>query len=258
MKYTLLELVQRVLESMDSDEVNSYDDTVESRAVANIIKETYFDIVSRLDLPEHHSLFELEASGTSTKPTLMYLPSTCLRLEWVKYNYIEEEEDETSPNFKTVKFLPLEEFLERMYLLNTDTMDNVGTFSHTVGSDTLDFLYENDKMPEYYTTFDDYTLVFDSYDVVEDTTLVKNKSLAFGLLAPTFTLSNNFTPDLDSKQFQLLLNESKALAHAELKQAQHAKAEQKARRLLIKSQKDKQSVGGFSFFDRLPNYGRKR
>lgn len=42
MKYTLLELTQRILESMNSDEVNSIGDTEESMTVANIIKESLF------------------------------------------------------------------------------------------------------------------------------------------------------------------------------------------------------------------------
>jgi hypothetical protein len=50
-KYTLLELTQRILESMDSDEVDSIEDSPESLAVANIIKECYFDILGKLDLP---------------------------------------------------------------------------------------------------------------------------------------------------------------------------------------------------------------
>lgn len=52
MNYTLLDMVQRILEAMESDEVNNYDDTPESLAVANIIKEVYYDIISTLDIPE--------------------------------------------------------------------------------------------------------------------------------------------------------------------------------------------------------------
>ena len=59
MRYSLIELVQRILESMDSDEVDSISDTVESLAVANSGKECYFDIISNLDLPEKVDIFQL-------------------------------------------------------------------------------------------------------------------------------------------------------------------------------------------------------
>jgi hypothetical protein len=45
-KMTLLEMTQDILSDMDSDEVNSINDSVESLQVAQIIKTTYFNIVN--------------------------------------------------------------------------------------------------------------------------------------------------------------------------------------------------------------------
>lgn len=78
MKYTLIELVQRILESMDSDEVSDISQTPESLAVANIVKECYFNIISGLDLPESKGIFQLDASTDSAKPAIMTLPSNGL------------------------------------------------------------------------------------------------------------------------------------------------------------------------------------
>ena len=61
---TLLRLVQDILSSLDSDEVNSISDTPESLQVANIVRTTYEDLVSLLDLPEHFSFFELTTAGS--------------------------------------------------------------------------------------------------------------------------------------------------------------------------------------------------
>ena len=46
MKYTLLAIVQEILSDMDSDEVNSIDDTVESQQVASIVRSAYMAIMS--------------------------------------------------------------------------------------------------------------------------------------------------------------------------------------------------------------------
>lgn len=254
-KRTLLELVQSILASVDGDEVNSITDTQEARQVASTLEDTYYDIVSRLDLPEHYSMFELEASGDNAKPTIMYLPSTCLKLLWVKYNNILSTE--TSPSYVEVKSLPFKEFTDRMYMLTTDDT-NVETFSHTIGTDTIDFMYTNDAFPTYYTTPDDYMLIFDSYDSDEDTTLQKNKTVAYGQLSPTFTLEDSFTPDLDEGLFSLLLNEAKVVVHAEQRQQDHAVARQKARKHWIRSQIDKQAIKTGSALDYIPDYGRRR
>lgn len=82
---TLLSMTQDILSALSSDEVSSISDTVESLQVANIIKNKYYDMVARSDPPKQDQLFQLTASGDSAKPTLMYMPSTVTRVNWIKY-----------------------------------------------------------------------------------------------------------------------------------------------------------------------------
>lgn len=84
-KLTLLDMTQNILSAMSSDEVNSISDTSESMQVAQIIKNKYYDIVSRGDLPEHNQVFQLNPSLLSTQPTLMFIPDGVGRVEWIKY-----------------------------------------------------------------------------------------------------------------------------------------------------------------------------
>lgn len=256
MRYTLLEMTQTILSAMDGDEVNSITDTVEATQVAHAIRQTYYDIVSRMDLPENYSFFELEASGTSTKPTLMTLPTDVNSVQWIKYNKIAD--GDTAPRFEDVTFLELGEFMQRMYLLNTDD-DNVASFDHTLNGDSITFFYRDDKAPDFYTTFDDYTFIFDSYDVEVDSTLQKTKSQGYGEIIPTFDLDDATTPDLDANMFSMLINEAKSMCFADLKQSQNATAERRARRALISSQKKKRNIDSMrpAMYD-LPNYGRRR
>ena len=85
MKYTLLQMTQDILSNMSSDEVNSISDSSESLQVATIIKQKYYDIISRGDLPNHNQLFQLNASLDSTKPTLMTVPDGIGHIEYIKY-----------------------------------------------------------------------------------------------------------------------------------------------------------------------------
>lgn len=255
-KYTLLELVQSILSSMDSEEVNNISDTVESRQVVEIIKTTYNDLASKIDFPEHFDFFELEASGDNAKPVLMTRPTDVKSIVWIKYNCIAD--DETVQNHKTIQYKHLDDFLDSMYMLD-DTESDVGSFNLAVGTATIPIIYKNDAAPTYWTTVNEDTILFDSYDSDVDTTLQKNKTVCFGKKSNTFTESNTFVIDLDEEHFNLLLQEAKALAHYELRQMPHEKAERSARQQKIASQRNKLGVPAYiAQLDYLPNYGRRR
>ena len=112
------------------------------------------------------------------------------------------------------------------------------------------------KHPEYFSTPDDYNLIFDSYYSTDDTTLQKSKTMCSGLLYPTFTLSDSFTPDLNPQQFSLLINRAKERAFIELKQMENRDASKEARRQKIVTQWDKNRIEREVAILRAPRYGR--
>lgn len=254
MKYSLLDLTQTILSSMDSDEVNSINDTPESLQVATLIRSTYFDIISRGDLKEHFSIVTLDASGDLTKPTLMTLPDTVGQIVWLRYD--KQTLDDPYTRMEEVEFLNPDLFFTYMYGLD-QTETEVGSFTHTLDNDEVTFFYRNDRAPQYYTVFDDYTFIFDSFDTTVDSTLQKSKTLAYARNIIPFDMEDNFIPDLDEAQFSLLLNEAKSLAWAELRQMQHPKAEQNARRAWTSLQRHKYKTRKENYFDDLPSFGRR-
>ncbi len=138
MKYTLLELVQLILASMDSDEVDNITDTVESNQVALLLKALYYDMAVELGLPEHFSLFELVASGDNTKPTLMTLPTEVTSFEWIRYD--NKDSGATYENWKEVQFMPLDEFINRQNSLAAGTTSATSTITATAGAtDTINW-----------------------------------------------------------------------------------------------------------------------
>lgn len=82
---TLLDMTQSILAAMGSDQVNSIGDTVESTQVAECLRQTYYNMLGRYDLPEHNQLTQLVTSTNPTQPTLMTIPDGITRIEWVKY-----------------------------------------------------------------------------------------------------------------------------------------------------------------------------
>lgn len=252
-KRNLLEMVQDLLASVEDDEVNSINDTETAQRVANIVKECYYEIISAGELPEHYTFFELETSGDPNKPTLMTLPESVVNIQSLKYNMTET----STVEFRDVFFLPLDTFVQRMYNLD-DFQDNVVHWIHTISGSTIDFLVKNDKTPEYYTTFDDNTIVFDSFVLDQETFLQKGKTLGYGQVLPTFSLTDEYVPDLDAKQFSLLINEAKRQVYNELRQSENPLAAQRARKAWIRLQRDKRAVPfPYNSYNDLPNYGRR-
>jgi hypothetical protein len=257
MKYTLLELTQSVLRSIKGEAVNSISDTQESLDVADIVKECYYTIISRMDLPEAKTLFELNASGDNTKPTLMTVPDDVYSVEWIEYD--NQTLDDTEPNYMGITFVPLKDIFELTNYLDT-TETYVAEMTLTINGDAIPFKYRSDKAPEYAATIDDNQIIFDSYDSEVDTTLQKSKSRAYGIRLTDWEVDDDFTPNLDAHQFQLLLKEAKAMAWQELKSVDNVAAQRSARQLMIsaKGKRDRFNQKNMGYYhDWYPNYGRK-
>lgn len=351
-------MTQDVLSNMSSDEINSISDTTESLQVATIIRQKYFDIINRLNLPDHEQLIQLTPSVDGTTPVLMYVPDGVCDIKWLKYfnsntsgsvNLLSNTTNvingissgsswattsttsntialgshtftvtsglvttvgdpvtitETSnsnnamfgtltsyssttmiinvssvkgtgtytdwsivkgtspspPGYQYVTLLPIQQFID---MVNTFDPSNGDVYSFTL-EDTSNlypgaftFYYKNDHTPQYATILSNFYVIFDSYDSTVDTTLQGSKTMVYGEVIPAFEMVDTFIPNLAEEQFQLLLNEAKALAFYELKQQPHQLAMQETKRGWSTIQKQKSVDNKPSYFNQLPNFGRK-
>ena len=239
MRQTLLEIVQDLLSSMDSDEVNSISDTTESLQVATVVKNTYRDIISRANLPENFEMFELNASGDPTKPTIMTRPAGALNILWLKYDT--RLSGDLDSNYTKIQYLDPESFMNSVaHYRDQGQNDTVKFTVPGPNNSSIEICSLNNQAPSLYTSWDDELIIFDAYDASIDGTLEKNKSMAYGEWAPEWRMEDDFIPDLDPRQFSLLFNEAKAWCFAELKQSSHDKAERQARKgwITLQHQKD--------------------
>lgn len=254
MRYTLKEMVDLILNAMDSDSVNSISDTVESLDVANTIKSCYYDLATDLNLPEHNKFYELNASGDNAKPVLMTLPTNATRLDYLKYDV--RLDGETTPDYLLLQRVEVEDFFRRQEILR-DYDSSVATMTFTSNGESFEYFYWNDRAPVFYTTYDDRTLLFDGHDALLDTTLQKSKTMAWGGIYPTFTLEDAFYPDLDPTQFSLLINKSKVRCFNEKKQMVNPEALKEERRQRIIVQKRQRAISTSSELNKHARYGRK-
>lgn len=248
MKLNLLEITQDILNSMDSDEVNTITETVESNQVAQIVKTTYYELISRRDWPHLKELFQLEASGDNTKPTHMAIPESVQETRDINYN--KRKSTDTQDKYNSVQYMFPEEFL-RLTNSRDSSASNVLTVVDYTG---VDLYVLTDKAPQFWTSFDDDNIVFDSHDIAVDTTLQASKTQCFGIRQPLWTNSDTFIPDLPVEAFPLLVAEAKSVAQFQVRQMLDQKSEQQAQRQRFRmSQKSWRAHKQ----DRYPNYGRR-
>lgn len=260
MKRTLLDMTQSILSSLSSDEVNSISDNPESLQVADIIKNTYFNIISRANITDHEQLIQLDPSLDASLPVLMYVPAGIGKITYLKYFDSNISSGQPIPGYQYVNILPTEEFLRMVESFNPG---ETNVFSYTFSDNSNNFpadftlYYKNDKQPQYCTILSNFYVLFDGYDATVDSTLQASKTQACGMVIPVWSNTDDFVPDLSEEQFTLLYNEAKSLAFFELKQSAHPKAEQEAKRQWSVLQKTKSIINRPTYFDQLPNFGRR-
>ncbi len=291
MKLTLLEMTQSILSSMGSDQVNSISDTTESLQVADIIKQTYMNMLGRYDLPQHNQMFQLQASVDSTRPVLMTFPPGVTRIEWLKYqdtnpasgtqtdqfgaysqhdtnvdlvnNANNNSPTNFEPVYKDVRILPLEDFIVLVNSMGPDIAGDVGSFEFSTTENatglpmSFKFYFKNDKQPEYCCVVGNRYLIFDSFDNTQDDTLQSSKTMAFGWVYPPLVMEDNAYPPIEDQTFPLFLASAKILAFEELKQLPHKTATEEEGRQVVSLQKWKAIANKPSYFDEIPNFGRR-
>lgn len=242
MKRTLLELTQSILSDMDSEGVNSIEDTVEAMQVASVIEDTFFNIIAARNIPEHQQLIKLTSLSDSTKPTHFSYPANTRSLDVVQYDI-----GITGSNYSTITYVDPMTFLNRM----DDQASGVVTVTDVAGGTPL--YIRNDVAPTYYTSFDDYHIVMNSFVASDETILQESKTRAYGYIYPTFSQTDDFTPDLDDTMLPYLLAESKSVCFSLFKSGSDPKVEQAARRLKSFVQNDMHKT---KQANKRPHYGR--
>ena len=217
MKMTLLQIVQSILNDMDSEDVDSINSSMEATQVASIVRDVFYNITSTRNVPEHQELIKLTALSDSNFPTHFEYPTNTKQIFKVWYK-------NSGGDYREIHYVEPLDFLSKTDGTQTDYV----TVNDKVAGTQLRIA--NDRDPSFYTSFDDKHLVFNSYDADTEATLQESKVRAYGSKVPVFTISDSFVPDLDVDMFPYLLAESKSVAMSLMKGQPDPKVEQHARR----------------------------
>ena len=245
---TLLDVVQTILSDINGDEVNAISDTTESLQVAQVVKDTYFDIISTRDFPHLLQMVQLTPSTDPAKPTHMRLEDDVSTILSIRYNV--EGTLDTFTKYVNITYKEVDDFMQDSNGLKSDNTN----VTQVVDYSGIDLLVINDKPPQFYTSFDDEYLVFNSYDSLVDSTLQQSKTQAYAQIIPSWTMIDSHVINLPRKSMPYFLSEAKSTAFNTVKQVANPKEEQKSRRQRTKLARDKWRLnGGIKF----PDYGRK-
>lgn len=243
MKMTVLQIVQKTLNDMDSEDVTSISDTLEAMQIASIVEDVYYSHIASQDFPVHKELVKLTALADSNYPTHFEYPTDVKGVEKVYYNV----STTSTPSYREIYFMEPLEFLS----FTDNQAEDYVEVADKNGGTTL--FISNDRMPTYYTSFDEKYIIFDSYLSTTESTLQQSKTRCYAQKLPTFSVTDSHIPDLEESHFPLLLAEVKSQAFSLFKSNVDPKIEQKARRLRAYLQNDKHKT---TRGNRLNDYGR--
>lgn len=248
-KYTLLTVVQKALDSTNSFEVDSIDDTPEAQAIAGFAEDVYQDFISELGQEWQYKerLLSLESSLDDTKPNYMKIPSgvTKIKESVVQYNI----DTEGGLKYQDIQYLYPQDFLEMTSYQHGSTQQ-VQDYSGTV------YDIFNDRMPKYFTTFDGDNLAFDAFDLSVENTLQETKTRFIGTQETPFYRTDDFIIPLPNDLLASYLAMVKAKASEYLQGEPLVSDIRKGTAGLVKARM-KNRIGGVETYSRRKNYGRK-
>lgn len=223
MKQTLLEMVQRILESRDAQVINSLSDTREAQQIANIIKETYYHLLYVRDIKCKNNLLNFESLSDLDHPTYLRFKDDVAQVDMIKYYDLKTEK------YVDLQFLDPQEFLDRSLHLNPKE-DNVVSVTDFTG---IVLNVYNDRVPHFWTTFDDEYLVLDSWNSEVEHTIQEQNTVSYGIKLPEFKIEDTFVPDLAPQHFALLLSKSKVMAAMEIDKEYDQFEDDRSRKQLV-------------------------
>jgi len=255
MKLTLLKVVQSYLNRTDGFYVNSIFETDESLQVAEIAQEVFYDMYEMYRNSSFTlKLRKLDAVSDTSKPNYLRMPDNMQRIQESRVYYdVRDLSNSETQNYRELTYLTPVEFLDNAQKTLKTTTTN---FIEITDFNGTRFPVQTNKAPQFYTSFDDEYLVFDSLNKDDDSTLQSSKSRVHSSEEPVFLLQDDYIieiPDhLTSLYRDLVLVETYSALRQE---PAPIEVQRRARTGRIRMQQDQNRIGNAGRV--LINYARR-
>lgn len=238
MKQTLLEMVQRILEAIDGQMIESIEDTREAMQVARCVKESYEHLLYTRDIKAKANLVQMHSMSNTKMPTVFHINDNIEQITLFKYY------DKDNERYVDLTWLDPEKFID-LCLNRNPTKENVENILEP--SSGVRYNIYNDRAPQYYTSFNDNEIVCDAYNKKDGHTLMEEYTVVYGYVQPEFKLEDEFVPDLAPQHFSLLLSTAKVQATYELNKTFDQLENDRARKQKVTADKHAQRVKGLEW-----------
>lgn len=230
---TVLNYVQATLNAMDSDLVDSINDTEEALQVANELQDTYYELLNREDWEFLHQPARLTGAADTSNPTKLLIASEIKRFDFIAYQDGDRSHELT--------YLPPAEFLRRYAAGGTDRQ------LVTDGSG-VNFYVTTNKRPQYFTSFDDESIICDSFESAVESTLQGAKTSCVGVVIPAFSVTDSHTPDIPQHMEPLLQSMLNAACFTYFKQTNSGTDQQRGVRQLAQARREESKVSRKNYY----------
>ena len=249
-KKTLLQIVQKVAQKINADEVTGFDeDSVEILDIRDMCLEVLEDLSIRNDWEFlKDQLMPLEAG---TNEIELSIPANVKKVQTVRYRFTDAG---VQSGFRTLHYQCPDEFLQRLQNNRPTEPDTA-----TVVINGIELYPRTNRQPRYWTSFNEETIVLDSYDAAENPTGVDaTDSTILATINLDFTGSDqeDWVAPIPEQLFTLWEQECVAEGFVQFRQAENPRAERRSRRSYIQ-QIRKEPVTNKDEGSKEVNYGRK-
>lgn len=258
MRYTNLEVINKCLYGINHDPIQSAEFSDELPVkILSTMEDVYYDIVVPKDRKFYCQPENLEprtSYGGSvvglTAPTrfkLDIIDSDDVSIQPVRnisridYNSALTANLVSAPVFQEVEYLTPEEFLKR-----TDRYtSNYITSDISINSASAYTKIRTDKIPEWYTSFDDEFIFFDSYESGKDTSGSMNSNRIRALVSIIVPFKNGVTDvqDIDDRTWPEYVRACQSMVHGLYKDGINVGLEAEKRRNRVLTQNPNSKTG---------------
>ncbi len=218
-KRTILKLIQDLGAGIGSDEIDTLDETIEASDIMTILEQTYQEVLNRKtwEFMKGH-IRQLDVNATYAN--VLSIPEDVILIKKITYR-------DATGKFVDVQYLSAEEFMMIVQARNTDNANTEAINN----ADGVAIHVRTDTAPSYWTSFDEVTVTFDSYD---SSVAIENLATDSVIISDVMPVTDFTDPagvlNIPERMETLVFNEALSTCNYRLRQTADPRTDRIARR----------------------------